>query len=198
MPNAAQADHAEMDKPAPGRTTTWWQWVLVYPTLAISLAGSMPELIGSLTKEVPFGKSADADEQNRLWRANIECAKNSGQIIRNRHNVEIGSVVCDSGDVLLKGKLPDADDYAYRWVSWNTIAPPAKTALSLVGTAHAAERPGPAMVRDQGPSVVCQRWVGNGQLLRRLSINKACVDEVVNTYNGRVIRRNPAPCQPSC
>lgn len=203
MTDTSHTADPDVSKTARSGPIKWWQWMLVYPTLAVSLLGATPtimEAAKAFDTGVPFGMSADAGEQNRLWKANFECAqKMQFQTIRTKRNVEIGSVICESGDVLLKGKLPDTDDYQYRWVSWNAIAHDKQAGLSLFGSAHAATESGAGFMRVQNsPNVICQRWVGKGTLLRRVATNRICVDELVNTYNGRVMKRNPAPCQPGC
>ena len=203
MPDTSHTPDSSLPQAARNSSMKWWQWMLVYPTLAVSLLGAIPtimEAVKAFDKGVPFGMSGDADEQNRLWRANFECAqKVQFQTIRTKRNVEIGSVVCESGDVLLKGKLPETDDYKYRWVSWNAITHDKHAGFSLFGSAYAAEEPGAAFARVQhAPNVICQRWAGKGQLLRRVATNKICVEELINTYNGRVMRTSPVPCQPQC
>ncbi len=66
------------------------------------------EVIKSYWLDVPFGRSFDAQEQNRLWEANFDCTqKATFTSMTNKQQVEIGSFVCDSGDVLLRGRRPE-------------------------------------------------------------------------------------------
>lgn len=89
---------------------SWWQWFLVYPGLLIAVIGAVPtyiEAIQSYSFGVPFGRSADARVQSRLWQENFDCtAKATFTPIVNRDQVSIASAVCESGDVLLAGKRP--------------------------------------------------------------------------------------------
>ena len=55
--------------------------------------------------------------------------------------------------------------------------------------------PGVAQSQKQ---VICQRWVGNGRLLRRIRDASMCYDEIINTYTGKVEERKPAECMTSC
>jgi hypothetical protein len=193
------------------RPTKWWQWVLVYPGIAIAILGSIPTGIGivnSYLHDVPFGSWAEAQKQNELWQKNSECLKSSTFTpIRNRDNVEIWSVVCESGDVLLEGRRPSWELPQKRWVAWNEIAPdrsPGKVfanALSVVvSQAHADE----SDIKVQSgrirlaQSLMCQRWVGNGLLLQRIATPRGCYDQIVNTYNGWVVSNHPAPCNAQC
>jgi hypothetical protein len=186
----------------------WWQWLLLYPGVAVAIIGAVPtyiEAFKSYTLGVPFGRSFDAREQNRLWQENFDCAQRANfSPIINKKKVEIASVVCESGDILLRGKRPDWEQPQLRWVSWNEVAPThtvAKKSLALLDVIKSANASEPSpLILAQAPvtSVLCQRWVSPGQLLQRVATRDGCFDEVINTYNGRVIRRHPAPCNPSC
>jgi hypothetical protein len=180
----------------------WWHWLLLYPGLAVAVLGAIPtyiEAFRSYSHDVPFGSSFNSEEQNRLWEKNFECAQKAHFVpITNKQNVEIASVVCESGDILLKGRLPDSELPQIRWVSWDDVASKKSHALlDIIKSANASE---PArLVFAQAPtSVLCQHWVSPGRLLQRLATPEGCFDEIINTYNGLVISRRPAPCQPSC
>lgn len=183
----------------------WWQWLLIYPGIAVSVLGSVPtytEAVKSYSLGVAFGRSFDAKEQNRLWQENFDCAqKATFATITTKHKVEIGSAVCESGDVLLRGKRPEWDKPQLRWMSWTEVASPGQPdtkksgwLFELLGTAHAA---GAELLLAQA-SVICQRWVGNGLLLQRIGTPTGCFDQVINTYNGLVVSSRPAPCLPNC
>lgn len=181
----------------------WWQWLLLYPGLAVAILGAIPtyiEGVKSYTYDVTFGSSFDAQEQNRLWRENFECVKNvTFSPIINKKNVEIASVVCESGDVLLRGRRPEWEQPQLRWVSWNEVAPRETSALfDFVNSANASEMPYLVLAQGSSTSVLCQRWVGAGRILQRVKTRNGCFDEVINTYNGSVVSRRSAPCNPSC
>ena len=187
-------------KPTPKK---WWQWLLLYPALGISLLGAVPtymEAARSFQLGVPFGRSFDATEQNKLWQENFQCTqKATFNTITNKHNVEIGAAVCESGDVLLRGRRPEWDRPQLRWVSWDElVVGSAKTEaaiLNFFGTAYASERGNfiPTQAR-----VMCQRWVGNGLLLQRVATPSGCFDQVVNTFSGWIVSNRPAPCNQAC
>jgi hypothetical protein len=187
--------------------TRWWHWVLLYPGLAIAVLGGVPtyvEAVRSHIVGVPFGRSVDAKEQNRLWEENIDCTRNAEfTMITNKKKVEIGSVVCESGDVLLRGKRPEWNQPHHRWVSWDEVAPSqgadskGSALLEIFRSAHAKE-PNQIMLA-QVSSVVCQRWVSQGQLLQRIRTREgACFDEVINTFNGQTLSSRQVPCNPAC
>lgn len=184
----------------------WWQWFLVYPGLAIAIVGAIPtyiEAFKSYSLGVSFGRSFDAQEQNRLWQENFECAqKATFSTTINKKKVEIGSMVCESGDVLLRGKRPEWDRHQLRWVSWNEVVPnetnKEHALLDFFGSAYASGDYDPIVLAQAPTSVLCQRWVGPGQLMQRIGTPMGCFDQVINTYNGWVLFSRPAPCVPSC
>src|SRR5215468_3222486 len=119
----------------------WWQWVLLYPTLAITLISAVPTWIDHL-RAWQIGVSrrdlAQAQEQNRLWRDNLECTKaQEFQRIKTKRNMEVGAEVCPSGDVLLSLKRPEAEQPTFRWVSARTLEQEASVLFGLT-VAYAA------------------------------------------------------------
>lgn len=207
--NAEASDEVDLEDGIKKEATPrrWWQWILVYPGLAVSVLGSIPtflEGIESIRLGVPFGRSSDAISQNRLWQENFECSqKASFADIKTKHAVEIGSVVCESGDVLLRGRRPEWDTPQYRWVSWDEVVPMSRATEHawtelLLPSAHASETTDLQFVQGFPSNVLCQRWVGPGLLLQRIGTPQGCFDQVVNTFNGFVVDRRPAPCSPTC
>lgn len=203
-----EASPAAAASPAPpAHPNKWWQWVLVYPGIMVALLGSVPTIYQAYTSwrlGVPYGQTYDALEQNRLWVENFACAKTvEFTSIVTPHKVEIGSYVCQSGDVLLRAKRPEWNREQFRWVAWSSVAAmtenePMKNALSSLISSAQAQEFSPIRPSQNPPRVICQRWVGNGLLLQRVAMQNGCVDQVVNTFNGWVVSSHPAPCVPSC
>ena len=46
--------------------------------------------------------------------------------------------------------------------------------------------------------VICQRFIDQRMLVRRVQTPQGCFDEIVDTFNGQVVRRNQVPCAPQC
>ncbi|MGZ5649676.1 MAG: hypothetical protein ACXWG8_05030 [Usitatibacter sp.] len=185
----------------------WWQWFLVYPSIAMAMISAVPTLYQAYVSHkanVPFQMAFDAEEQARLWMVNEECTRNAQYTtILTPHQVEVGSLICKSGDVLLRAKRPEWDNPQLRWVAWSSIAAskdPARTNTGLLGLISSAQAQEFSIVHpsQNAPRVICQRWVGNGLLLQRVSMQNGCFDQVVNTFNGWVVSSHPAPCAPSC
>jgi hypothetical protein len=201
--NKAPDAHAPESKgEAPRR---WWQWLLIYPGLAIAILGAVPtymEAFKSYSLGVPFGRSFDAREQNRLWQENFECVQTATfSTITNKKKVEIGSKVCESGDVLLRGKRAEWDQPQLRWVSWSELAPSddkKRGALLDIFASAYADAEDRTLLAQAPVSVLCQRWVRPGQLLQRIGTPTGCFDQLINTYNGWVLSSRRAPCAPNC
>lgn len=169
-------------------TSRWWQWVLVYPTLAVTLITAVPTWIDHIRAAglgVSRGDLAQAQEQNQLWQVNLDCARSQEiQRIKTKRNLEIGAQVCPSGDVLLLLKRPEADQPTFRWVSARTLE---REASVLLGPTAAYAEPREGLVAQVPRSVINQRWLKPGLLKQRVQqAGGGCVDLVINTYTGRV------------
>ncbi len=176
--------------------TSWWQWLLVYPTLGVALVSAIPTWIDhyqASKKGVSTAVLDIANEQDRLWQANIDCTKTLDfRSIKNQHSIEVGAHVCPSGDVLVFIKQPNSEKGIYRWVGLKTFV---KTASLLIhqSVAYAGLR---ETVLAQGfASVINQRWLQPGMLKQRIRYpNGACADQVINTYTGGVVSQTPVGC----
>src|SRR5216683_4463825 len=97
---------------------TLWQWILVYPTLAISLFGSIPTVLGlyqSHKLDVPLDGVPAAKRQNQLWETNFECARNAKkETVTTRINTQVSVTVCPSGDVLVAVQQSDSSQMIFR------------------------------------------------------------------------------------
>src|SRR5262245_15619777 len=124
--------------------TRWWQWMLLYPSLAVTIVTAVPTWIDHV-QAMKIGVSsrdlAQAQEQRRLWETNLECAQvQEIQRIKTNHNAEVGARVCPTGDVLLQMKQPDAERPSFHWVSARTIEQRQVSTVLRPGSAYAASR----------------------------------------------------------
>ncbi len=185
--------------------STWWQWLLVYPTVIIAVIGAIPtfvELYKAWDRNIPFGMSRMASEENKLWKKNFECSKGEFLSVKNELNIEVGTIICRSGDVLLRIQTPGQTSI-YRWVGLESLTSEKMAVANFfINSAHAARADAdlnPILLAQANSTVLCQRWVNSWKLLRRISIQgQGCFDEIVNTYNGRIEQRNSATCNQKC
>lgn len=178
-----------------------WQWVLMYPTLIVSLFGALPtfrDAAEAFYRDTTVSELNDGRRQGQLWSRNIECLSQPGFAHRTTpEKFEIGAAVCPTGDVLVHIRSPQAKEF-YRWIAFSTVSSDAGgLATLLLGEAHAASLP-PLVLAQSDQRVICQRNTGGGQIVRRIQSGAACVDEFIDTATGRLLRRVPARCDASC
>ena len=196
---------------APSKFADLFKTMLMYPTLLLAIGGSIniKQLWtwASLQFAVPLSRVDESVEQLQLLRTNIDCAKNAqDHTIRVHNGVSIGAVVCDTGDVVI-GSVDTQNNIGIPWVvPLRLIAsktlPNKETAdivSALIGSAHAqTPTPRPESTSGSAPVVVCQRFVDNKVLLRRIQTGNTCVDEKTDFYTRQALSREPVPCSPTC
>lgn len=211
---APGASRRKPSRPASGRPHWWTRvlgWVSDHPKQASALAGlvvaALPapvQLAGAVLLGVPYAEFLPALRENKLWKENLACASAPFDGLATPQNLQVDAVVCQSGNVLVRVKSPNGST-AYRWVPLESVIDhSASSGFSLISSAYAAGRPAgaaplvPLLVAGGGGSnfeVVCQQWIGNGMVKRRILDRGSgrCFDEVVNTYTGKVVSSSPAP-----
>lgn len=175
------------------KTVTWWQWMLLYPSLVATLLSAVPTWLDHIQAAKIGVKTSDlaqAKEQKRLWEANLDCTRAQEiQRIRTPRDTEVGAQVCPSGDVLVQIRRQSGDQNIFRWVSARTLEQEASL-LFRPTAAYASQ----AVVAQVPQSVVNQRWVRQGMLKQRVRQGGGCVDLVINTYTGNVHSQVPVAC----
>lgn len=183
------------EAPSARPTATWWQWMLLYPSLVATLLSAVPSWIDHIQAAnigVKTSDLAQAKEQKRLWETNLDCTRAQEiQRIRTTHDTEVAAQVCPSGDVLVQVRRPSADQTIFRWVSARTLE---QEASLLFHPAAAYASPGEMVVAQVPQSVVNQRWLREGMLKQRVRQGGGCLDIVINTYTGSVQSQVPVAC----
>lgn len=172
----------------------WWQWFLVYPALAIALVPPAVEFVGSRIHNVPYGKSADAEEQLALWAKNLRCVQAPFVGVVNEFNVQTDATVCKTGDVLVRFVGPK-EKQAYRWVPVEQFKEPGSAAFGLLGNARAAVLFAPGAGQD---IPVCQWSMPGGWIIRRVKKDGLCFNEHIWAATGQVKRREQVDCNSPC
>ena len=167
----------------------------VPPAIAVALIALLPtvnEVYSMFTNGTSFGKADFQLEQRTLWERNHKCTATVKPIeVKNTYHASIEVTVCPSGDVLLKGTAGNPVKTTFRWVSWNTTVNNTGVLLSQAVADTHVEPMG--VVNSQ--RVLCQRWLANGILKRRVAYANGCFDEVINVYSGVMLSSTPAPCR---
>lgn len=175
----------------------WWQWFLIYPTLATTIIASIPtfvELRSSAKLGVDYGKSQEAIEQRDAWSRNLSCGQAPYDWYVTPNNVKVDATICRSGDVLVRYELPMGKG-SYKWVEVGGSS--SETISSIIGETYflSVAENNRENLFAQSATVICQRWIDNRRILRRISVpGRGCFDEIVDTYTGNVERQTSAPC----
>ncbi len=160
----------------------WWQWLLVYPGLAVALIPIVTEYL----------KSSDGDKQVALWTKNISCIEAPFAGVLNEFNVQTSATICKSGDVLVRFIGP-GDKRAYRWVGVELFGLRSAGTFNVIGDAMAQA---PAV--HQREETVCQWTLPDGWVIRRVKIDGSCFEERIWAATGEVRRRQQVDCRAPC
>ncbi len=204
----------ERAKRPPKTPQRWWQWVLIYPALVIAMLTAAPqwvEMYRKSTENIKVASVADAEKQAQLWRKNLSCSAAPFSWYNNPSNIKIDATICDSGDIFVRAATPGNGQF-FKWLpledvvqtnsaSGNGVIPPANAATRsdrLEAVAARAPVAQSLFHLAQMATVLCQKIVDGRYIHRRVQTPDGCFDEVIDTYNGQVVRRNSAPCTPQC
>jgi len=178
----------------------WWQWLLMYPTLVITIIGAIPQYQNwwqAYKRNVPSKSVQQAIEQEDLWKRNLECTrKEVPHIVRTNRNELLETTACPSGDILVRVQRPD-ERTVYRWIGFNTFTQVGYF-LPDIEEAFAEDRyQNFDLIAQTAPVILCQYFDANGFLVRRMQLpNGQCQEEVINPNTGVVVTVRLAPCTP--
>jgi hypothetical protein len=182
----------------------WWQWLLMYPTLAIALAGAVPQyyqwaqafIIG-----VPTADVNEAREQAKAWERNVDCLHDINHIKPSAHTAySIDLVACLTGDILLTlTPLQNPDQSISRWIVTKTFFTQIATKFTPSNMERRQDRETSAATAGPAAAATPVRVVDiktQGRLVtRRIQLSdNTCIDETIDSYTGRHLSQTPAPC----
>lgn len=175
----------------------WWQWVLMYPTLAVAIVGAVPQYqqwVWALVRGVPLDSDiGELKGQDDAWTHNLDCLtriEHIKPISETPYGIDL--LTCPSGDILLTvTPLHSPSQKVSRWIITKQFFE-GKTRTAWISSAF-AQAPPPAGgaqservldIRKQGSQVIRRVQLSNGQ----------CVDQTIDSYTGRHVSDKPAPC----
>lgn len=182
---------------------TWWQWIVIYPTLFVAILGSIPTLIDfsdSIKLHSHYDQVQMAREQQKFWNKNFECTQKSPMYWSESDDpIKIGVTLCPSKDILVavNGNI---EPY-YRWLGFNTFNPTQQFANRLMPAVFAAELPDPINLaqRSEKTTVLCQKQLSNNKILRRVKKSDGrCFDQTVHTPTGKILKEVLVECSSDC
>ncbi len=176
----------------------WWQWLLMYPTIAIALAGAVPQYyqwIEAAAMGLPIGGDVgDAKEQAKAWERNVGCLHDIDHITPSaRTNYSIALVTCPSGDILLTlTPLQNPDQPVFRWIVTRALfTQAAQSTFSIMALAQGVAMPSPGATSVRIVDIKTQGKI----IIRRVQLSdNTCIDETIDAYTGRRLSRTQAPC----
>ncbi|SRR6266849_4310507 len=181
-----------------GSPQRWWQWVFMYPTIVVALAGAVPQYyqwVTAATLGLPIsGNVRGAQEQEMAWERNVNCLRAIDHIKPGSStNYSIDLVSCPSGDILVTlTPLQNPDQQISRWiVTRDLFTRVAQPFFAIGALAQGPGTPpgGPTQVR------ILDTKKDGAIVTRRLQLSdNSCIDETIDAYTGRRIDRKQAPC----
>lgn len=190
------------------RPKRWWQQILLYPAFAVALVTAGPQWADTARGWKLGVKSAsDSNKQALLWQKNATCGANPAKGFLSPRNVAVDATICDSGDILVRAVTPQ-NTPIYKWLPLDDVVRtaagggfiPAAQAATLSPGVPSRAKPAVepvARIAMLQASVLCTKV--NGRFLtRRIQTPQGCFDEVIDTFTGALVSRNPAPCSPQC
>jgi len=146
----------------------------VFSTLLFGSGTSLHEAYMAFSTGSAWGKSSYALEQKKLFETNIECMQNSKfHYITNTHNVEIGTIVCETGDVLISAQKPNDKHPSFKWVSWNDVSSE-NISLNIISEANAA--------------TIIDSYYEDGYLVKEMKqLDGSCIKLFLDPHNGQVV-----------
>jgi len=202
-----EADQPASSEQAP-RPQTWFQWLLLYPALAISVITAAPTWFdaGLAAYNKIEGRSfSEAKVQSERWAKNLPCTALPLNYNLTDSTVRVDATICNSGDIFVRAATADHKSHFY-WVPVERIIGEEVREAPVLAAAHAAERPtlsravtgendSRSRLLQRTQNVICPpRFLNPRQVLRRIITPQGCFDQVVDTYTGQVISMQPAPC----
>ena len=211
-PEADQGDSPKKTKPS-----TWWQWVLVYPALALALISAVPDWMEHGKELYREFRGMDAEtELVRFFQTNDECVRSPVQYYQAITNTKVDGTICKStGDVFLRIQTPQGET-VYKGIFVQDIISSKFASvggdLGLVRSAQAATArpamsyPAAGYAQTVGLSlpdpgqfsiVVCQA-VSGSYIIRHLKEGSVCYDEKIDASSGVVVSKDQVSCRTSC
>lgn len=143
----------------------WWQWLLVYPTLAISL----------LT--LGINTYTERSVHKSVWEKNIDCVDREVVWSQLGDHYKIGFTVCPSQDVRV---LIDA--HSRKFVKWITFEEQTQLVAIASESVHNGRILAQKVIDHNTAQIIIQDSDG------------VCYDQLVNIKTGEVIREDQVPC----
>lgn len=176
----------------------WWQWVLMYPTIALALVGAIPQYYQWATAAkigVSPGDVKPAQEQELAWQRNLDCLRAIDHIKPDSStNYSIDLVSCPSGDILVTlTPLHNPTLQISRWIVTRELF--TAVAQSLFSIAAMAQNAGTQPQGSPAQARILDTKKEGSVVTRRVQMSDGtCVDQTIDAYTGRRTEQKTASC----
>lgn len=176
MARGYRRSEAADDRPAPksgsGGTgpTRWWQFVLIYPALAISVITAAPEWaskIGALVSHVDNRDLVEAKQQRALYAKNLDCTTAPFDWFLNPDRVNVDATICESGDIYVRASSPNNPGAQYFVPVQRVLGDPEPAGAVTKASAAAPSLAEPGRART--PGLMRAVWTGTSRNLLELA-----------------------------
>ncbi len=175
----------------------WWQWILLYPTLLISLGGNIPHLLTGLfsyNNDVPFGQVQSAKSQRDAWVRNKECIRQTTQVysVTTPENVIIRLGACQAtGDVLVEVNYPDGTSNA-KWLEFESLKNGSEITQFLEGVSYITNATAMEYTPKKFPRIYKKLKQMSESKKPHIMVDTGCQVDVAKRY---IFRRVSVPVQ---
>lgn len=189
------ADKAKGGGEAPKR---WWQWFLLYPTLAVSLLGYSPTVLdfaNSLIRGIPYAGYKDSLLNEKMFQKNLDClADKKIPVLRSKtpNGSTIDLRVCRSGDVLIKFNAGEGTSFTsgFRWVEMDAFKKVAHLDFRFNSFLYAQEiqirTPEQKELQKSIPTCLCKWVIDSTHIALKYRNGGRCYIEVMNILTGNI------------
>lgn len=175
--------------------------LLLYPTLLLSLAGSVPtawQALKAWRLDVNYNKVQIAEAQQKLWQVNAACLESKAvySVELPSVGVQVGVTICPSGDALLRYQ-PSAGQATYTWLAFPGTM---QKRAAFQETLKAGQEQPPALVQTTLLYGATRCTVARaGMILRLFTPDGAqCRVEMIDRATGVLVSGVPVACNVPC
>ena len=173
---------------------TWWQWLLMYPALAVAVIGAIPTVvqgIEALRLDTSYGDVPIARRNVNLFDKNFKCLGKSGTAVKLDNNTQIEAAVCDSGDIWIRATTA-GNQSKVSWVTAEQVLGKKQGGLLITPAFGAALQ----SLAQADAKPLCVFRDKSGKIVRRVMVAPGnCRDEQIDPATGRV---TTVPAECSC
>ncbi len=188
--------------PAPGvAPTRWWQWVLLFPTLIISLITAVPqwiEVYSAMRADVTKEEYREGERLLDFMSAHPECVAAPFDWYEAIDALRVDGTICDNGNIFVRVEYaPAKTAYAFVDISDVVGERQAMAPAEPLDRRLAALAGVPVALLQQTAVVECQRIEGR-IIVQHIRVGGQCFEERIDVYKRKTASRQEIRCSEIC